>query len=94
MTRAPLWLYIAPMKREWLIAAGVLSSLVVGYLFLPVWRAGQRFESGSAMQRCEAAQDLAYEWASLGFSGKSADWSKQVPLLCFRANRLMNEGKN
>lgn len=75
------------MKREWWIAAAVVALLIVGYLFLPVWQAGQRYASGDSADRCTDAQELALAWGGLGFAGKREEWKNRGALDCLRAER-------
>ena len=81
------------MKREYWIGAGVVALLVLGYLFLPVWQAWQRYETaGGGRGSCMAARDLADAWGSIGFGSRRMEWEHDLPLICLREERIVSEG--
>jgi len=65
----------------------LVVALVVGYLFLPVWQAWNRYNGAeTASEICAAGEGLAHAWSGLGFHGKAKDIESSVNLKCFIAS--------
>lgn len=72
--------------------AVVAIILLLALPIRPIWSAHQQFKHGTYDIRCQAAQDLAKEWAGVGFAAKSEEWGEKARLTCLRAERLSSEG--
>lgn len=66
----------------WAIAAA--TALIVAWTFwLPVLQAQWRYGAAvDDLDRCAAADDVAYAWAGAGAAGKAAEWRDEAKVHC------------